>query len=181
MTEIRVRPARDDDGEDRAFLRAMAPRLEAGMPPWVPAGALAAAVERSVLDALRARREGETILMAEDTHGRRLGFIYATITRDGLSGQTLGYVSEFAVSPEAECRGAGRALLEAAEQWSRERGMEAMMLRVFWTNTHARAVYEHLGYEPDVLQLRKRLGTPGGERRDSPGDDPNMATSGAPG
>ena len=157
MTGIRVRPARDDNGEDRAFLRAMAPRLEVGMPPWLPAGALAAGVERSVLEALRARREGEVILLAEDDHGRRLGFIFATISRDGLSGQPLGYVSEFAVALDAEGRGAGRALLDAAEQWSRERGVGAMMLRVFCANTHARAVYEHLGYEPDVLQLRKRL------------------------
>ena len=177
MTDIRVRPARNDDEEDRVFLRAMAPRLETGMPPWISEGALAAAVERSVLEALQARREGEVILMAEDAHGRRLGFIYATISRDGLIGQPLGYVSEFAVAADAEGRGAGRALLDAAEHWSLERGTEAMMLRVFCTNVHARAVYEHLGYEPDVLQLRKRLGAPDGERGGSHGDDPGMATT----
>ncbi len=157
MTGVRVRPARADDPEDSTFLRAIAPRLETNMPDWIPAGALAAAVERSVLEALQVRREGEVILVAEDAHGRRLGFIYATISRDGLSGQPLGYVAEFAVAADAEGRGAGRALLDAAEQWSRDRGMEAMMLRVFCANTHARAVYEHLGYEPDVLQLRKQL------------------------
>lgn len=31
------------------------------------------------------------------------------------------------------------------------------MLRVFCAHTHARAVHERLGYEPDLLQLRKRL------------------------
>ena len=157
MTEIRVRPARAGDADDRAFLQAMAPRLETGLPPWMPAGALAEAVARSVLGALAAQRAGEVILVAEDAAGQRLGFVYATTSRDGLSGEGLGYISEFAVAVEAEGRGVGRALLGAAEQWSRERGMEAMMLRVFCTNAHARAVYEHLGYDPDVLQLRKRL------------------------
>lgn len=157
MTGVHVRPARAEDAEDRAFLRALAPRLETGLPDWIPAGALAAAVERSVLDALHARREGDVILVAEAARGQRLGFIYAAISRDGLSDEPLGYVSEFAVAADAEGRGVARALLEAAEQWSRERGMKTMMLRVFWANTHARAVYEHLGYESDVLQLRKRL------------------------
>lgn len=157
MTDMHVREARASDPQDRAFLRAMAPRLETGMPPWIPPGALAAAVERSVLDALDARREGEAILVAEDAQGRRLGFVYATTTRGGLSDEPLGYVSEFAVAADAEGRGVARALLDAAEQRCRDRGMTAMMLRVFCANTHARAVYEHLGYEPDVLQLRKRL------------------------
>jgi GNAT superfamily N-acetyltransferase len=157
MGDIRVRPARGGDADDRAFLRAMAPRLETGMPPWIAAGTLAAAVARSVLDALQAGREGEAILVAEDAQGRRLGFVYVTTTRDGLSDEPLGYVSEFAVAADAEGRGAARALLDAAEQWSRGRGARAMMLRVFSANTRARAVYEHLGYEPDVLQLRKRL------------------------
>lgn len=157
MIEVRVRTAQADDPEDRAFLSTTAARLETGMPPRIPVGALAAAVERSVLEALQARRAGEVILLAEDAAGRRLGFIYAATSQDGLSNEPQGYVSELAVTADAEGRGAARALLDAAEQWCREQGQKAMIIRVFCGNTHARAVYEHLGYEPDVLQLRKRL------------------------
>ena len=157
MSGIRVRPARTDDPHDRAFLSALAPRLETGMPPHIPAGALAAAVGRSVLGALDGRRGGEVILLAEDADRRRLGFVYVESSTDGLSGEPQGYVSEFAVAANAEGRGAARALMDAAEQWSREAGLTSMMIRVFCGNTHARAVYEHLGYEPEVLQLRKRL------------------------
>lgn len=112
--DIHVRPARASDPKDRVFLRAMAPRLETGMPPWIPPGALAA-VERSVLGALDARREGEAILVTEDAQGRRLGFVYATTTRGGLSDEPLD-VSEFAVAADAEGRGVARALMDAAER-----------------------------------------------------------------
>ena len=157
MDDIRVRPARQDDAEDRAFLNAMAPRLETGMPPWIPSGRLAAAVERSVLGAFEAQRDGEIILVAEDAHGRRLGFVYAVSSRENLVAEPRCHISELAVAVDAEGRGVGRALLDAVEQWARAQGLGAISLEVFWGNTHARAVYEHLGYQPNVLHLRKRL------------------------
>lgn len=157
MTGIRVRQAQAADPDDLAFLRAMAPRLEAGMPARIPAGALAAAVERSVVGALQARRTGEAILLAEDDQGRRLGFIYVVTSQSSLTNEAFGYISEFAVDLRAEGRGVGRALLDAAEAWARSQGLPAMTLKVFCSNARARAVYEHLGYEPDVLELRKLL------------------------
>jgi ribosomal protein S18 acetylase RimI-like enzyme len=175
MTGARVRTARADDAGDSAFLRSMAPRLEAEMPAWIPKGALATAVERSVLGALRAQREGEAILVAEDAHGLRLGFVYVVTSRENLAREPRCYVSELAVAAEAEGRGVGRALLAAAEQWARERGLQAMSLEVFCTNERARAIYERLGYEPSALQLRKRLGASGGGTRYAPSGDPGLS------
>ena len=157
MTDIHVRPARPGDSEDRAFLIEMAPRLETGMPAWIPPGALAAAVARSVIGAFEARREGETLLVAEAADGRRLGFVYAARSDENLIRESRGHISEFAVAAGAEGRGVGRALIEAAEDWARAQGLNAMTMEVFCSNSRARAVYEHLGYEPNVLSLRKPL------------------------
>ena len=157
MDGTRVRPAREDDADDRAFLCAMAPRLETGIPPWIPAGTLAGAVERSVLGAFEARRDGEIILLAENAHGRGLGFLYAVASRENLVDEARCHFSELAVAPDAEGHGVARSLVDPVEQWAREQGLGALMLEVFWSNAHARAVDEHLGYEPSVLHLRKRL------------------------
>ncbi|MGZ8694879.1 MAG: N-acetyltransferase family protein, partial [Gaiellaceae bacterium] len=43
-------------------------------------------------------------------------------------------------------RGIGKALLEAAERWARERGVHKLELHVFPHNEAAVALYERAGY-----------------------------------
>lgn len=152
-----IRHVLSGDPDDRAFLAATAPRLETVVPTWVRPGALAAAVERSVLGAFDAGpSEQAALLIAEDGAGRRLGFAYLTQARN-VNGDPVGYISELAVGTEAESRGVGRALIAAAEDWARERGYAAMTLDAYAVNERALALYEHLGYAPNALHLRKPL------------------------
>ena len=66
-------------------------------------------------------------------------------------------MSDLAVAPEAEGRGAGRALMGAAEAWARARGHRRIALDVFAANGRARAVYGRLGYEEDTVKMIKDL------------------------
>ena len=77
----------------------------------------------------------------------RLGFVLDRGTRDYFTLERHGHVGILAVTAGAEGRGAGRALLRAAETWARDRGFQTLTLNVFSGNDHARAVYEHLGFE----------------------------------
>ena len=52
------------------------------------------------------------------------------------------------VDPEARGRGVGRALLEAAEAWGRDRGCTAASLSVTAGNSPAERLYRQAGYEP---------------------------------
>jgi GNAT superfamily N-acetyltransferase len=61
------------------------------------------------------------------------------------------------VSSSAEGHGAGRALVEAAEEWARFEGLELITLNVFANNQRARSVYERLGYAPETLHYVKPL------------------------
>jgi GNAT superfamily N-acetyltransferase len=61
------------------------------------------------------------------------------------------------ITEDAERRGVGRALLEAAEDWARGRGHPFISLNVFTQNTRARSVYERLGYGPETLRYVKPL------------------------
>jgi RimJ/RimL family protein N-acetyltransferase len=49
-------------------------------------------------------------------------------------------------------RGAGRAMLDAAEAWARAAGYRKLWLRVFAPNTGTIALYERAGYEHEGLQ-----------------------------
>ena len=79
---------------------------------------------------------------------RRYGF-------DGFSPYTRPSV--IAVSEAAEGTGVGRALMERAEQWSRQRGLAFLTLNVFAANARALRLYEQAGFIAEALRYAKPL------------------------
>ena len=69
----------------------------------------------------------------------------------------FGYGIE--VRPELRRRGYGRAITAAAEQKCREMTVVSIGLTVFGPNKAAQNLYEDLGFEVTVLQMRKHLST----------------------
>ncbi|HUQ45984.1 MAG TPA: GNAT family N-acetyltransferase [Gemmatimonadaceae bacterium] len=65
------------------------------------------------------------------------------------------YVSSVYVRPDARRRGALRAMLVAAEQWARERGLDQMRLHNVAGSTPAEAAWSALGFAV-VEQVRLR-------------------------
>ena len=72
---------------------------------------------------------------------------------DGL--QAFGF--DFRVVPELRRHGYGRAMMVAAEQICRERGVVSIGLNVFGFNAGARSLYEQMGFEVTAIQMKKRL------------------------
>jgi len=58
-----------------------------------------------------------------------------------------GWVYYVAVGPDQHRKGYGRAIMTAAEDWLRERGVEKLQLLVRADNTRVQAFYETLDYE----------------------------------
>jgi ribosomal protein S18 acetylase RimI-like enzyme len=81
------------------------------------------------------------VILHEDQTGQIDGSVM--VGHDGHRGW-LYYV---ATSPAARGSGLGRAMVEAAEQWLRKRGVSKAQLLVRQTNPEAVAFYEHLGFE----------------------------------
>ena len=161
-TEWRIRPAAP---ADREWILSIVPRLhEFGPPPWRPVARMDAAEIGAVAAALDDPRDDAAVLVAEDASGSPAsratprGFVYVVTAADFFTGESHGHVFDIVVARDGEGRGAGRALLEAAERWARERGYRLLTLNVFVGNERAREVYERAGFEPELTKMVKVLG-----------------------
>lgn len=151
---IRVRTAR---GTDRGFVLDTAARLAAfGPPPWRTAEELVEGEARTLRDFFESHDDGSRLLIAE-SGDHRLGFMLLEELRDYFTLERHGHIGILAVTGDAEGKGAGGALMRAAESWARDRGYRTLTLNVFGGNEHARAVYEHLGFVQDTVKYVKVL------------------------
>jgi ribosomal protein S18 acetylase RimI-like enzyme len=93
------------------------------------------------------------VLIGEDEAGRLCGSVM--VGHDGHRGW-LYYVAS---APHVRDSGVGRQMVQAAEEWLRQKGVVKAQLLVRETNTKVVSFYEHLGYEvaPRVI-MGKWLG-----------------------
>lgn len=76
--------------------------------------------------------------------GRDDGVIVATV----MAGQDghRGWVYYLAVDPRHRHKGYGRVMMQAAEDWLRQRGIEKLQLLVRPDNSQVKSFYQSLGY-----------------------------------
>jgi ribosomal protein S18 acetylase RimI-like enzyme len=153
--DILIRPATIDD---REFILSLIPRLvEFGPPHWRNPEQMTA-TDIQTLDTVLSTNPPETVvLIAENSDRERLGFIHLRAEVDYFSREKTGYVSDIIVTRQGEGNGVGRALMNAAEDWSRNQGYSQIALHAFVQNARARKLYESLGYGPDLLKYVKEL------------------------
>jgi GNAT superfamily N-acetyltransferase len=154
---LRIRPLLPDD---RDFVLDLAERLaEVGMPPWRDPEAMRAFHHRYAVATVEAggRGEADAVFVAEGADGERLGAVHVHDDSTSLTGEPQAYLATLAVAAEAEGRGVGRALMEAAEVWAHARGHRVLALDVFAGNVGARAFYERLGYRDETVTMVKVL------------------------
>ncbi len=154
QARVVVRPYR---AEDRDGVMALAPRLTEGVAAWREAGAVAEAVTGWVTASLdRAAQAAAGVFVAESA-GRVAGFVTVT-ERTHFTGQVDGYVGELAVAPHLTRHGVGRALMAAAEEWARDRGLENLTLETGAANLPALGFYRSLGYVAEEVRLSRSVG-----------------------
>ena len=103
-------------------------------PAWDPGHA-----REALLEAIAG--EQSTILIAEHRE-ELLGFASAYIDLNSVRFGRRCWVEDLAVSPEHRSRGAGKALLDAAKEWGRERGATHLELDSGLARTDAHRFYE---------------------------------------
>jgi ribosomal protein S18 acetylase RimI-like enzyme len=150
MTEVRAATA-----DDRDFVVETARRFAAfGPPPWRTPHEVVAGEVRCLDDFFDGGMQGSTLLIVEEA-GRRAGFAFLEHHTDYFNGERHGHLGMIAVTDAAEGRGAGAALLRAAEDWTRVQGYAKLTLNVFEGNARARRAYERAGFQVETVRYVK--------------------------
>lgn len=155
MRGVSLRPYTQEDTE---FVLGVLPRFVEFAPPAKDRTGLMAAnatLTRTELENLEV--PGTAAFIAEGTDGRRLGYISLKTELEPSTGANIGYISGIAVAQEAEGRGIGKALMNAAESWARSEGYRQIALHVYADNQRARRFYQTLGYVEEVVRMAKVL------------------------
>lgn len=102
--------------------------------------------------------QNDLIAVATDSTGVVIGWMQAHashVLESGFRVEIIGLV----VAPEARRHGAGRALVNEAEQWARKLGADKIVVRSNVQRAESHAFYPALGYELTKTQkvYRKQL------------------------
>lgn len=156
----RVRRAR---AADYIQIRELGPELTTGMAPWRSSAGQHAAVTSWVDASLAsADDEGHAVFVAasetdpDEPSKAVLGFV-CVVERTHFTGEREAYVGELVVARCDRKRGFGRALMAAAEDRARRRGLARISLQTGASNSAARAAYAKLGYLNEGVTLSKSL------------------------
>lgn len=96
-------------------------------------------------------RADEAMLIAE-SDGTPVGCAYLVTLVDYFNERPHAHLSVLAVAKAAEGKGVGSALLQACEQWARNRGSDRLTLSALVTNARARALYERKGFGGEYIR-----------------------------
>lgn len=137
---------------DRDAVLELAPRVTAGVAPWLDrANVTAALVGFAGHDVARPASADAVVLVAE-FKGRLEGFATAEV-QSHWSGDRQVYIGLLAVDERAERGGIGRTLVEQIKNWARGRGAHRIMLDTGVANHGARAFYARIGFEEESVRL----------------------------
>jgi ribosomal protein S18 acetylase RimI-like enzyme len=119
------------------------------------------AEDRSELALRRALADlNEMLLVAEDdvaVRGMAHVVLYDTPEGEGRRPVRRGHLDSLVVQEEFRRRGCGRALMDAARAWARQKGASQMVLTVWHGNHEAEQFYTGLGFIPISQVLGAKL------------------------
>ena len=96
----------------------------------------------------------EAVLACRDEAGKIAGVVLTAVYGYGEAWGPVAWVREVAVLPEKQGKGYGRALVQSALNYGRERGAASAFLMADDCNAHAVSLYRSLGFAPnDEVQI----------------------------
>ena len=161
-----IRAARPDD--EPALLGMLPLLADFPLPAWRTARQVADADRQILLQALRHPDPECPVFVGEEPEGVVAGFVFSTTRRDYFTGKPQAHIEVVTVLHSARGKGMARSLIQAAEDWARERGYSNVTLNVFANNLRASAVYQRLGYSPETVHYIKPLDLQATRGEDTP-------------
>lgn len=103
----------------------------------------------------------ETHLFYADQDGVAMGFVHLFPSFSSVYATRTLILNDLYVAPAFRRKGAGRALMQAAAEFSRESGSRGLRLETQEGNAVARRLYKDLGYHQESGFVHYFLNTPG--------------------
>ena len=104
---------------------------------------------------------GEAVFVCEDKDDALCGFLELRLRpyAEGCASSPVPFIEGWYVAPAARLKGAGRALVAAAENWALVRNFNEIASDTQLDNTRSQAAHEALGYEEvdRLVVFRKSL------------------------
>jgi GNAT superfamily N-acetyltransferase len=98
-------------------------------------------------------------LIVRHEAGSAVGFLSGFVERDyGIFEEPFSFIDNIFLQEDARRNGAGAALVEQFEAWSRQKGAADVQLHVSAQNVLGQAFWNREGYRPVEYILRKPLG-----------------------
>ena len=144
MGAIRIR---EPSGADHAAVAALLGEL------GYPAEAQALPARLAAM-----RRERIAALWVAEVDGRIVGLASAHCFSALHADAPVAYLSALVVCEDARRCGAGRALVEQAQSWARDRGAPRMSISVGAQRQTARSFYRAMGFEETGSRFAKVIG-----------------------
>lgn len=96
-----------------------------------------------------------------------VGFAHGMIrfVPEYLGGYKVGYITHTFVSPNSRGRGLGRKMVSELEKWFSDRDVHSVEVQVLSQNDQAAGFWEELGFEKELIQLRRRPHSSGSSKK----------------
>jgi GNAT superfamily N-acetyltransferase len=151
--EFEIRFARE---ADHLALLELSPRLTTGAAPWRDPEKVAAAARGWIESSLASAHEDGRAVLVALLDGRVAGML-SLAEREHFTAEMDAYVGELVVGRAFEGRGAGQALMAAAQRWAAGRGLSRIALDTGARNHRARNFYDRSGFEEEQIGLSKAV------------------------
>ena len=97
------------------------------------------------------------IKVAKTQEGIVIGMVSVQLVISTAQGSYSAWVEDMIVDTQFRAHGVGRALLNAALTWAKNKGATRAQLLVDLDNTNAIGYYDHLGWESSRMGMRRLL------------------------
>ena len=95
------------------------------------------------------------IKVAKNQEGQVIGMVSAQLVISTAQGSPSAWIEDMVIKEAYRGEGVGKALLDEALVWAKNKGATRAQLLVDTENTSALGYYAHLGWESTQLQARK--------------------------
>jgi len=107
--------------------------------------------------ALKGETDKSFVIVAESSNATIAGVAIYTLRPELLSSEPSAHLEVLVVHEQHTRQGLGKQLIELTETDAATKGAKSLTLHVFGNNKRARALYEHCGFNEELLRCYKPI------------------------